>query len=360
MKKQVGISAIGLAIPSLTLRAEDLATINGVDPAKYIDGLGIRRMALCSPEENTSTLAIAAASDALKAWGEDPSKIGLLAIGTESGDDYSKPLTQAVCRSLELNGAIRSYEVKHACLGATLVIRQAVEWLLSGAANGQSALVIAADTCQYAPNSDSEPTQGAGAVAFIIGEPVIASIMPNTYSYSLPVDDFMRPVNERFPIVNASLSHRSYLNAARSVFNRWSSSENAVDLSKMDAMSFHCPFPKMVKKTVTKVLVNFNYDQDGSKQFYDKKVGTHLAWNRQIGNSYNASLWFSVSHALANANVNGLISAFSYGSGSGAELMFLQANKDFQPYWAKKIETDLKNSTILSPQEYVSLRKNHG
>jgi len=201
MKKQVGISAIGLAIPSLTLRAEDLATINGVDPAKYIDGLGIRRMALCSPEENTSTLAIA-----------------------ESGDDYSKPLTQAVCRSLELNGAIRSYEVKHACLGAT-------------------------------------PTQGAGAVAFIIGEPVIASIMPNTYSYSLPVDDFMRPVNERFPIVNASLSHRSYLNAARSVFNCWSSSENAVDLSKMDAMSFHCPFPKMVKKTATKVLSDFNYDQ---------------------------------------------------------------------------------------------------
>jgi len=40
--------------------------------------------------------------------------------------------------------------------------------------------------------------------------------------------------------------------------------------------------------------------------------------------------------------------------------MFLQANKDVQPYWTKKIETDLKNSTILSPQEYVSLRKNHG
>ncbi len=82
----------------------------------------------------------------------------------------SRPLSAWVADKLGLAGAVRSYEVKHACYGATLALRQAVEWKESGAAAGKAALVIAADVALYELEDPGEPTQGAGAVAMVVDE----------------------------------------------------------------------------------------------------------------------------------------------------------------------------------------------
>ena len=58
----------------------------------------------------------------------------MLAVGTETAVDMSRPLSAWVADRLGLKGAVRSYEVKHACYGGTLALRQAAEWRLSGAA----------------------------------------------------------------------------------------------------------------------------------------------------------------------------------------------------------------------------------
>ncbi|NJL29599.1 MAG: hypothetical protein HC897_17780, partial [Thermoanaerobaculia bacterium] len=49
-KTDVGLAAIGLALPSLALPVEELARLRGEDPAKYTLGLGCLEMALCPPE----------------------------------------------------------------------------------------------------------------------------------------------------------------------------------------------------------------------------------------------------------------------------------------------------------------------
>ena len=61
MKMSVGIEALAVALPRRTLHLEDLARARGVDPAKYIAGLGVREMAVTDPGEDTVALAATAA-----------------------------------------------------------------------------------------------------------------------------------------------------------------------------------------------------------------------------------------------------------------------------------------------------------
>ena len=353
-----GIAALGLAVPSLSLSAEELARTYGTAPDKYLTGLGIQRIALCAPDENAMTLGMRAAQRAVRGWGGDLGQIGMVVVGTESGPDFSKPLSQSICRDLGLGGAVRSYEVKHACLGGSLAIRQAVEWMASGAAQGQVALIVATDVCQYAPGSASEPTQGAGAVAFVIGPPLICGISLETYSYSSPIDDFYRPIGNPYPIVDDRASHRSYFNAAKSVFQQWREAREGAYLDELSAMAFHCPFPKMVLKSVSQILKYLDYAREDAAALIEDKVAQYLEWNRVIGNAYTASLWFTVANVLAHpARKPGSISAFSYGSGCGAELMFLHPAAEVTPYWAEGLREDLENATMISAKDYASLRQ---
>lgn len=130
---RAGISAFGVKLPSLALPVSELARIRGVEPEKYTAGLGCGSMALCAPGQGVAELATEAARRALAHWRGDRAQIGLLAVGTESALDMSRPLSAWVAEGLGLSGAIRSYEVKHACYGGTLALRQAAEWVRSGA-----------------------------------------------------------------------------------------------------------------------------------------------------------------------------------------------------------------------------------
>jgi len=192
--RPTGIASIGLNLPPLAMSVEELAPLRGQDPMKYTHGLGCSAMSLCTPEYGVVELATEAARRALERWSGDRRKIGMLAVGTETAVDMSRPLSAWVADNLGLSGAVRSYEVKHACYGGTLAVRQAVEWRMSGAAGDQAALVVAADEALYEPGDPGEPTQGAGAVAMVIDEPEIAAIEPVSYPWSEPQFDFWRPV----------------------------------------------------------------------------------------------------------------------------------------------------------------------
>ena len=92
MKPCIGIHALGLAIPRRYVDMEDLAHARGVDPAKYLHGLGAREMAVAEPGEDTVALAALAARRALATSGIGRGRLGLLVVGTETGVDHSKPV----------------------------------------------------------------------------------------------------------------------------------------------------------------------------------------------------------------------------------------------------------------------------
>jgi hydroxymethylglutaryl-CoA synthase len=188
---KAGISSIGINFPSLVMPLEELAKLRKIDPGKFLIGLGCKQFSMCSNQESVVTLSIEAAKRALSRWDGKLEDIGLIAVGTESAIDMARPLSAWIAEQLNLKGAIRSYEVKHACYGGTLALKQAIEWKVSGAAKNKAALIIAADVSLYALNDPGEPTQGAGAIAMIVDDRhQIAEIDVTSYPWSKPVFDF--------------------------------------------------------------------------------------------------------------------------------------------------------------------------
>ncbi len=300
----IGIASLGLKIPSFFLDLKDFAQLRGTDPDKYQIGLGCHEMSLCLDQQTVVDLALGAARRALMRWKGSLDQIGFLAIGTESALDMSAPLTKWVARELKLSGALRSYEVKHACLGGTLALRQAYEWRCSPASKGKAALVIAVDDTLYEAGSPGEPTQGAGAVAMIVDQPLIAEIDPCSHSWSRPADDFWRPIGELYPHVNGPLSLECYSQGALACFQdycAYTKQSLGSFFENIKGMSFHTPFPKMVQKALG-ALCDQSEESDGStdkaRVLFIEKVAPYLTWNQKIGNSMTASLWFSVAQNL--------------------------------------------------------------
>ena len=354
-----GIASLGLHFPSLSLPMEELASLRGQDPQKYRVGLGCDEMALCPPETTVVELATEAARRALDRWDGPREKIGMLAVGTETAVDMSRPLSAWVAERLELRGAIRSYEVKHACYGGTLAVRQAAEWRMSGAARDQAALVVAADVALYAEGDPGEPTQGAGAVAMVIDEPEIASIDPVSYPWSEPEFDFWRPVGESFPRVDGPLSLDCYKRAAENCFRLMvGKGDPQRVLDDLAAICFHVPFPQMVRKAFERVGEYFEWDPAKIEAFFREKVVPTMVWNRLCGNAYTASLWISVAQALRGLAHGQRVAAFSYGSGFGAELMVLEAGPEAAAgAWTEDVEKDLAGRRKLDADGYVRMRK---
>lgn len=353
-----GIASIGLSLPPLAMDLNELAELRGVDPAKYKIGLGCEQMSLCPPGFGVVDLAVSAAERALSRWDGDRSRIGMLAVGTETAADMSRPLSAYVADRLGLRGAVRSYEVKHACYGGTLAVRQAAEWKMSGAAGDKAALVIAADVSLYAQGDPGEPTQGAGAAAMVIDQPTVASIETTSHAWSEPAFDFWRPVGESFPRVDGPLSLDCYRRAAERCFHAFARDHDPERaLQELAAICFHVPFPKMVKKAVVRVGEAFGWSEQDIEKLFRDKVEPTMLWNTLSGNSYTASLWISVASALRGMAEGQRLAAFSYGSGFGAELLLLRAGHlAYAGAWGADIESDLRGRQQVDAAAYTRLR----
>lgn len=99
-----GIASIGLHLPPLAMGVEELAHLRGEDPAKFTIGLGCQAMSLCPPDYDVVELSVVAAERALSRWEGDRERIGLLAVGTESAVDMSRPLSAWVAERLGAPG----------------------------------------------------------------------------------------------------------------------------------------------------------------------------------------------------------------------------------------------------------------
>jgi hydroxymethylglutaryl-CoA synthase len=341
----IGIHAIGLAFPRRYVDLEALAHARGVDPAKYLHGLGARQMAIAEPGEDTVALAALAGRRALAAAGLDRERLGLLVVGTETGVDHSKPVASFVHGLLQLPPAMRVYDTQHACYGGTAGVMAAVEWIASGAAGDRVALVICADIARYGVGSAGEPTQGAGAVAMVIArDPALLALDVGVSGVaSAHVHDFWRPLGLRDAQVDGHYSVQCYLDAVGAAYRGWRA--RAVDRglvarpapgelasAQLARVCYHVPFCKMAKKAHLHVRrcdledAGAPWDVAGEDAAgaaaYAAQVEPSLGLCAQIGNIYTGSLYLGLAgllHAQAADLAGQRIGLFSYGSGCTSE-----------------------------------------
>ena len=327
--REVGIEAIGVAIPRRYLAIEDLAVARGVEPSKFTVGLGAREMAVADPSEDTVALAATAASRLLAANEVDVAQIGMLVVGTETGVDHSKPVASFVQGLLGLPRGMRTFDTQHACYGGTAALMAACDWIASGNARGKSAVVICSDIARYGLNTAGEPTQGGAAVALLVSDrPALFALDQGTSGvFSTDVHDFWRPHGRREALVDGHYSIACYLDAVAGAYRAWRGHANltAYDLA---AVVYHAPFCKMARKAHAHVRRceledrALPLEDAGLAESYERQVAAGLELASRVGNTYTGSLYLglaSLLHTRGHAVAGQRIGMFSYGSGCSSE-----------------------------------------
>lgn len=365
---KVGIEAIAFHSPEHYIELADLANARGVDPDKFIKGLGQVRMAVATPMEDTVTLAVNAALKALDNFDIDYNDIGTLVVGTESGVDHSKPVAVYVHEALGLRSNCHTYETKHACFGAMAAVFSANDWISCGRADGSKALVIASDIARYPIGDPGEPTQGAGAVAMVISD------KPNLLQYDSEISghytkqvmDFWRPLYSTTAFVDGHYSIECYLEALEGALADALDKATIPEMYTMDRLQaciYHVPFAKMAAKAHHR---HFEIDaaeriERESGRFVDvkasfaEKTGPWLSLNAIVGNIYTGSVFLSLIDLLRNNTSTDLqqISMFSYGSGCAASMNIAYPTPGFERFKNKiDPEPELSMRRKLSIDEY--------
>lgn len=356
----IGIDGVGVAVPSLCLDLEVLAKARGVDPAKYLDGLGTWRMGVAPLDEDTVTLAARAGAMALESTGTKEDDIGLLIVGTETAVDHSKPVASFVQGLLGIGPHCRVFETKHACYGGTAGLMMALDWLASGSAKGRKALVVCSDIARYGLKTAGEPTQGAGAVALVVSEaPRLVELDPQrTGQFATDVHDFWRPLYSKDAYVDGHYSVQCYLDALAGAYKHFTRAEpeRAADLA---AICYHVPYGKMARKA-HRFLRSIDGDPQPDASF-EAQVGHSLTLPAQVGNIYTGSLYLALTSTLATSArplAGESIGFFSYGSGSCAEFFVGRVVPGAQErVQALGLQTMLDQRRSLDMDEYEQLMR---
>ncbi|MCH9741745.1 MAG: hydroxymethylglutaryl-CoA synthase [Proteobacteria bacterium] len=354
----VGIQRISFYTAPFYLDMSEFAQARGEERDKFHIGIGQDQMSVISPDEDIVTLAANAALPIMQEF--DPKTITAVLFATESGIDQSKSAGAFVHGLLGLSSRCRVVELKHACYGGTAALQMAVNMVRVN--TSERVLVIAADVARYELGSPGEATQGCGAVAMLISNQAdILAIEAGSGYYTEDVMDFWRPNYRDTALVDGKYSTMVYLTALKYA---WQYFQEARHLAYNDFARFcyHLPFTKMAIKAHSRLMKLT--EQEANEATIEQAMGSSLRYNRTVGNSYSASLYFGLISLLENdaENLAGQrIGLFSYGSGCVGEFFSGIVADRYRDYlYTTKHQTLLAARQQLTFSAYLAFYKQFG
>ena len=270
---QIGISGFASYLPPNRVQLADWCRWTGdqFDKIRSVVGSSFR---MRGANENAYTMAATAVLRLIQQYKIDPSRIGYLALGTESSTDNSAGaviikgmVNQALVDQgmAPISRACEVPEFKHACLGGVYALKAATRYLATDGAD-RLAVVVCSDIAEYERASTGEPTQGAGAVAMLVESDakllsLDLSVSGSASAYRGP--DFRKPFvrfmgqqageykqPRDFPIFNGKYSTTCYVDevlaAARDLFSRVTDKPSGF-MRKMVASFLHRPYQRMAE-----------------------------------------------------------------------------------------------------------------
>ncbi|HBK14370.1 MAG TPA: 3-oxoacyl-ACP synthase [Erythrobacter sp.] len=160
------ITGTGSALPAKCVTNADLAARVDTSDEWIVERTGIRQRYIADDSETTSTLATAAARNALEAAGVDAQEIGLIVLATATPDHTFPATATQVQAALGCGGGV-AFDVQAVCSGFLYALATADSLLRTGMAT--KALVIGSETFSRILDWDDRTTcvlfgDGAGAV----------------------------------------------------------------------------------------------------------------------------------------------------------------------------------------------------
>ena len=341
----IGIVGWGAYVPCYRIKAETIARQWGSDPESVRKGLLLEEKTVPGLDEDTITISVAAARDAIKRAGIAPDEIGAVYIGSESHPYAVKPSGTVLIDALGIGPEVHVADFEFACKAGTEAMFVAYSHVKAG--QMKYALGIGADTSQGAPGDALEYTASAGGAAFIMGEENVAAEIQATYSFTSDTPDFWRKELEHYPqhagrFTGEPAYFRHVLGAARGILER--TGRQPEDFAHA---VFHMPNGKFPLKAAR--TLGFKPEQ--------MEQGLLVTI---MGNTYSGSSPTGLAAILDMARPGDLVLMVSFGSGAGSDAFIFQATDHLPPLQARapKIRALLeRNRRYLDYGQYAKFRR---
>jgi len=300
-RSPVGIVGYGGYVPRYRIRGAEIARVWGHSE----ENLPVEEKAVAGPDEDTTTIAIEAARNALLRAGIDPQEIRAVWVGSESKPYAVKPTSTIVAEALGATPRVSAADWEFACKAGTEALLAAAALVGSGMA--RYALAIGADTAQAEPGDALEYTAAAGGAAFIVGpaEESLA-VMEGCSSYSTDTPDFFRRAEKPYP------QHGHRFTGEPAYFAH---SLGAVKLL-LEELGYAAPDFKMA--IFHQPNTKFPLSLARMLGFEQEQVAVGLLAG-EIGNAYAGSSPLGFAAALDVAKPGDRILLVSFGSGAGSD-----------------------------------------
>jgi hydroxymethylglutaryl-CoA synthase len=170
-----------------------------------------------------------------------------------------------------------TFQVQHACAGGTLALLSVSSLLAVGGREEDTAIVCGSDIAHYRGSSTAEITQGAGAAALHVGaSPRLIELDLGAVGYhSQDVDDFFRPLGQKFPEVKGGYSIQCYNNSLQAAFAdacERQGKDAAAVLGETAVIALHTPFRNLPNLAMTRLLKHhLGLDERGSVEFLEQR-----------------------------------------------------------------------------------------
>lgn len=298
--RQVGIVGYGAYVPMYRLSAEEVNRMWGTS------GAPVEEKSVVALDEDTVTISVECAKQAVKRAQINPSEIGAVYVGTESKPYAVKPSGTIVAEVIGATPSVSTADYEFACKAGTEAMQTCIG--LVGSGMQKYAMAIGADTAQGRPADALEYTAACGGAAFIFAERSAETVayVEASYSYVTDTPDFWRRAKEMYPrhgnrFTGEPAYFKHIVGASRGLLQ-----ETGYKPEEFKYAVFHQPntkFPITVARTL-----GFSIDQ----------INPGLVVGK-VGNTYAGSSPVGLAATLDVAEPDERIFMVSYGSGSGSD-----------------------------------------
>jgi len=339
----IGIVGYGGYIPRYRIKIDEIAKVWGKNPEEIKRGLLVEEKAVAAIDEDTATIAVEAARNALKMARIDPKEIGAIYVGSESHPYAVKPTATIVGDALGVDPDFTAADTEFACKAGTAGMQMVMGLIKGGYI--KYGLAIGADTAQSKPGDALEYTAASGGAAFILGKRKIIAEIEGTFSFSTDTPDFWRRDTVPFPSHGGRFTgnpayFRHVISATRGLMEKL-----GLKQEDFDYVVFHMPNGKFPLRAA-KIL-----------GFDTKKLQPGFVVSK-IGNTYSGSSLLGLAATLDVAKPGERILITSYGSGAGSDSFSIKVTDliEKRRNTVRKIRDYINDKVYVNYAEYMKMR----
>jgi hydroxymethylglutaryl-CoA synthase len=336
----VGIVGYGAYIPRFRLPGTEISRIwsEGQDQSP------VKEKAVPGIDEDTATMSVEAARNALSRAQIDPRQIRAVWVGSESHPYAVKPTGTIVAEAIGATPATQAADWQFACKAGTEAIQAGMGFVGSGMA--RYALAIGMDTAQGRPGDALEYTAGAGGAAILLGPADEAvAVIERSASYVTDTMDFWRRPGSHYP------RHAERFSGDPGYFGHVvPAAEQMMEAMGTQAADYayvvvHQPNIKFPVRAMQ--MLGFGQEQ--------WKAGLLVG---EIGNTYAGSSLVGLTAILDEAQPGQQILVVSYGSGAGSDAFHLRVADRILDVQKRAPSTwdYIRRRTVIDYAQYARIR----